>query len=680
MALALLTTILIAATFSLPHASAQVIVTPLENNTATFLHMGDLAPRSQVGHIYTTLDLNKITSNQDILVEHFESTKRILFLKYPKESQRAHINQTMAQVSITLSQIARNIRFSCAIAKCEKSLKDSPFNYGLARVKSGKGDKQVTIFQLETSEEKDISKRSPLGDIMSATAVGVSLYTLAQTTKLGRELKEQSNRIQDISSALAHDERQIQENEDQILKIKESLDKLANFTSMVDYKMHVLSVEAYLDLYSSNLLRYCRGVNAMILNQRLTPDFVDSDMLDKALDELKISGAKYGLLPIHSNVSGILTQPISFIADRGQLTYIVHVGLVHSTTFATYKYVPSPLLLPDKRLVIPKIQKGILSINPNEEFLTLDSPQISQCTKTAGTYLCQELLTERRIADSCIGSLFKGLIHRTMENCEFDEVSRKQPYYTQIDSTRLLVIPKPSQIISVYVTCGDEKNQNIQISSPVTLDVKVGCKVSTTYFIFVPLSIYSIAERFHHVKVPNFEPKSYQPLDTLPRVQTPPTMKLPNHKHYQPKRIDNTNDPTIYIALTCGAACFILAILLLVVVRVLRRAAFDSALQHLHACDCFAQNADPDVPMARYHVDRPGNEPEVYAPWEPRGQASRRPPSRICNSPEPSAAHAAPHSPTPSSRKEQDVPPDVKKSDGAVRDREFTFSIPSLQF
>ena len=217
------------------------------------------------------------------------------------------------------------------------------------------------------------------------------------------------------------------------------------------------------------------------------------------MSKIKCKAQEYDLVPVASNMTDLITEPISYTVDEGFVDFIVHTTLRQNNMFTLYKFMPVPIPLPGGRNVIPSVEKQFIAVTSTlSEHIILSHEDLQTCKKVKNIFTCHNMLTSKKLHNTCIGSIFKNLKSFILHNCKFTDVEDTKESIIQVSDTRLLIIVPQGHSISSYTSSKDFGGTPTQtlLKGNVYVDVKPGYTFSTDNYVFRSLATYQISERF----------------------------------------------------------------------------------------------------------------------------------------------------------------------------------------
>ena len=497
--------------------SAQVKITKNVHSDSAKAHFevyGSISPASVTGHIYGEVNINNVVKTYNELIEkidqgHLKVLSRPDSGSYDGKFQEI-LNSTFRQFHQAMREVQQEVEFTCDLTFCTQNIKQSKLS-----PKATMEDESIVSNEKIREIKRYISNNSMIAarekrqieTLLSVAAIGISIYSVEETIKLKHDIHSNKKELFHLKSELRQQRLQEEENSKQVTAIRKEIDILVKFSNSAQHRLSYLLILECIGFYIRSVQRYIEGINNIIIQQRLSVSFMDKEHVESALSTIKDRAQEFDLQPIHSNYSGLITDPLSYTVEKGVLNFIIHTTLRQTKLLTLYKFMSVPMPLSGGRTVIPKIEKPFLAVTPSlQEHIIMSHDDIKNCKKIKDIFICNNMLTFKHMAQSCIGSLYKNLKSFILHNCEFTDIQSFRETIIQISDTKLLVIVPPGHSISSYTSCGDFESTSEQtlLRDSVYIEVKPGCTFSTDNYVFRSIQTYQISDKFLIRNIPNF--------------------------------------------------------------------------------------------------------------------------------------------------------------------------------
>ena len=253
--------------------------------------------------------------------------------------------------------------------------------------------------------------------------------------------------------------------------------KTERLASILDVAIHLATLQGHTAAISRAW--------AALIDGHLSRDLLDSDQWSKVIQRMREEAAKMGgVLPV-SHPQEFLQFPAAFLADGTRWTVGVQVPLLHQV-LKFYQYLPSPLLIEHGNQTATAV-----TLHADDDLLIISADdtlhrEISKaeldaaCYSRGGRLMCDNLgVFQRRLASSCLGSLFSGLTQAALGRCSMRPL-QEDWRITQTSPGTLRIFSKRGRRADTICSNGTRLNHWIVGVSNLTLDE--GCSFSSEEF------------------------------------------------------------------------------------------------------------------------------------------------------------------------------------------------------
>ena len=210
--------------------------------------------------------------------------------------------------------------------------------------------------------------------------------------------------------------------------------------------------------------------------------------LKSASEELAKAAKRVNLYPVLQSPQDLVTAPSSFVARSGVLYLMIHIPLAQENPLTLHRFMHTPLLLKDGRIVIPQPQQQYLAINSAmTEFLPITGEQLAACDKVQNLHLCNLGMTFKTSKTNCLLNLYLGRANLVADTCHFS-VAVDHEVLHPMGANHVIIIPHSSQAALVNVVCKNEPQitPGYNVKKPRVVEVKPGCSLSTEHAVYRP--------------------------------------------------------------------------------------------------------------------------------------------------------------------------------------------------
>ena len=357
-------------------------------------------------------------------------------------------------------------------------------------------DVENLFFKKSTAREK---RQLFLGIAMALGVVntGMSIYNTAQIKKLYSELSEQKS---DMITGFRHVAHALEEEDHAIHQItlnieilkttcKYVLEKIDNEISQINSLTNIIKLMTLVNNLNAELFAWGRGLD-FLSNGKLHPTLINPDKLKKSFEETTEKARKYGLRPLHKEVSNLYKNPVSYLATEDETIIIfVHVPLVEQDPLNLFEYIPIPKQIGNIFVTIESKKTIIASDLQGQIGMELTEADLMRCqtedTHNGKMFICPNTnLLQNQIRRTCLGSLFFGHTKEAMEKCLYfpHKLGNGEEFAKQISLDKIVFFAKEN--ITIIETCPDSIRTLPNITGLTTIKVPAGCKIITENYTF----------------------------------------------------------------------------------------------------------------------------------------------------------------------------------------------------
>jgi hypothetical protein len=179
---------------------------------------------------------------------------------------------------------------------------------------------------------------------------GMSIYNTVQIKKLYSALSEHKADMIDgfiqVAHALEEEDHVIHQITLNVEILKKTcqymLERVDNEIDEINSIKNTIKLMTLVNNLNAKLLAWGRGLDCLS-NRRLHPALINSDKLKKGSKETVEKARKYGLKPLHQEVSYLYKNPVSYLAtEEEEIIIFVLVTLVEQNPLNLFEYIPIP--------------------------------------------------------------------------------------------------------------------------------------------------------------------------------------------------------------------------------------------------------------------------------------------------------------------------------------------------
>ena len=372
-----------------------------------------------------------------------------------------------------------------------------------------------TLQDIESLFFKDSATRQKrqlfLGIAMALGVVntGMSIYNTAQIKKLYSVLSDQREDMMDgfkhVAHALEEEDHAIHQITKNVEILKTTcqyvLERIDNEINQINSLTNIVRVITLVNNLHSELLAWGRGLDSLS-NGRLHPTLINPDKLRKGLKETIEKALKFGLKPLHREVSYFYKNPVSYLATEDEeIIIFVHVPLVEADPLNLFEYLPIPKQIGNIFVTIEST-KTILATDLQGHFgMELSEMDLMRCQTedkhNGKLFICANTnLIQNKIRRTCLGSLFFGHTKEVMEKCLYfpETLQTREEFAKQISIDQIVFFAKED--ITLIETCPDSIRTLPNITGLTTIKVPAGCKIVTENYTFKSPIIVDVESDF----------------------------------------------------------------------------------------------------------------------------------------------------------------------------------------
>lgn len=387
---------------------------------------------------------------------------------------------------------------------------------------------------------------------------GMSIYNTAQIKKLYSALSEQKMDMIDGFKQVAH----ALEEEDhvvhqitlnvEILKntCKYMLERVDNEIVEINSLKNTIKLMTLVNNLNAELLAWGRGLDSLS-NGRLHPALINSDKLKKGLQETVEKARRYGLKPVHQEVSYLYKNPVSYLAtEEEEIIIFVHVPLVEQDPLNLFEYIPIPTQIGNIFVTIES-KKTIIALDLQGQFgMELSEMDLMRCQTedihNGKMFICPNTnLVQNQIRRTCLGSLFFGHTKAAMEKCLYfpHKLENREEFAKQISLDKIVFFAKEN--ITIIETCPDSIRTLPNITGLTTIKVPAGCKIITENYTFKSPMVIDTESEFirRSIRIPRIPLLSEdraeeveKHLDALKKIKMPERIHLAEFENWIRKK------------------------------------------------------------------------------------------------------------------------------------------------
>jgi len=431
----------------------------LEQN---FRHIGTIATGLSYAHIHGTIDFAKLKIAYQSVIHFAAERKKVT----QSNSEKAFIDALQPQLDVATGTLE---------------------------------DIENLFFPKGTSQH-DIEKRQIFLGITIALGLassGMSIYNTAEITKLHGALTNVRTDMTDGFRHVAH----ILKEEDhavhrlttnvQVLKktCRYILEKIENEVDERISMVHMLQLTALINNLNAELFAWGRGLDALSQG-RLHPTLINPEKLRIGFQQAVEKAKKFGLRPIHTEMSDIYKNPISYLATKElQIIVIVHIPLIGQEPLNLFEHLAIPTKMDDIFITVEGRKNILASDLQGQQGLELEELDLLRCQtedrKNGKLFICPNTnLVKNNIRKSCLGALFYGHQKEVMEHCDYypHTLEGKEEFAKQIAVDRIIYFTRAN--VTVLEACPTQIRTLANITGLTTITVAPGCRLMTENYIF----------------------------------------------------------------------------------------------------------------------------------------------------------------------------------------------------
>lgn len=179
-----------------------------------------------------------------------------------------------------------------------------------------------------------------------------------------------------------------------------------------------------------------------LLDHKLSPLLVPTDVLRKSLDQLKLKAEREGFSTPVNQIQFLYQLSCSYQAlSDGTILVGVHIPLMRKDNILTlFEHVSIPIALNKSNHIVEiRTQTQFLAVNGERTgYLELTSEQVEACSKIGTVYICKDANhLMRSFDDSCLAALFMARTEAVNKVCEIDIVPPRV-VITQVSADKFL--------------------------------------------------------------------------------------------------------------------------------------------------------------------------------------------------------------------------------------------------
>ena len=340
-------------------------------------------------------------------------------------------------------------------------------------------------YSYERRHQRYRDKRQALIGLASLLSVGLSLYTTVELAALKDQVFTVGHNQQIIKAVIERHRQSININNKAIRKVLDRLQK-DEFTQILEMKSH--KMENYLFLMrmsTENINSYIEDLLDVLINQKLSPRFFDTAVIQDAVDQLTEQGNAVDLEPAYKTLTALLNSDLSFQIQDGVLTLFLHVPMVTRTNYNLYEYHATPLRLATGHTLRIITSSRFLAVDDQmTSFAEFEDSDIAKCRWMNGGHLCEGGVVAKSGDLSCLASLFTSSKAVTSV-CLFQQTNEKKESVIQMGSNQVVVVAPTHSTTMAFVNCRETSSSfEREIETAASIEVPPGCSLSTPNFIF----------------------------------------------------------------------------------------------------------------------------------------------------------------------------------------------------
>jgi hypothetical protein len=326
---------------------------------------------------------------------------------------------------------------------------------------------------------------------------GMSIYNTAQITKLYGALSDTRSDMVDgfthVAHALRAEDHAIHQLTLNVEILKSTcqfvLERIENENNEIVSLTNIIRIITMVNNLNAELSAWGRGLDALS-NGRLHPTLINPANLKKGLEETVEKARQFGLRPLHSEVSYIYKNPISFIAtEKLEIIIFVHVPLVEQDPLHLFEYLAIPTKIEDIFLTIEGSKNILASDLQGQRGLELSEVDLLRCQtedmNNGKLFICPNTnLVQNQIRKTCLGALFYGHQKEVMEKCLYfpHSLEDREEFAKQISLDKIVYFTREN--ITVVEVCPNRIRTLSNITGLTTITVPSGCKIVTENYTF----------------------------------------------------------------------------------------------------------------------------------------------------------------------------------------------------
>ena len=477
--------------------SSYLLSEPNTNRTLSFRIKGNYFAGLDYAHIYATFNVDVAVTYYNAINRHLDESQSKLNKLFNDSKKVEHTNRFFTSLRRELIEIHSDLLFICMATNCEVSVRQSKFPLPYFQ------HRQQSLNNSLTNHTKH--KRSA-ELILGAFSLGLSIYDLTEIKTLQSQLEGLNKADNLIASQLKENTNALRRLSEFTTELGLNLNKLESDLTTIEYKQGLMETIFLMQATQRLISEWTSSVINILINKKINPRLFNSRDLKNALLEIKQKAKTKDYILMSTLLTDVINEEVSFIADNGTLTFIIHIPLGRQPLLTMYELIPSPLLLSDNRVVRLTTNKDLIAINnPTTEKVELRFGDLRNCVIRKKSYVCTGGITHKNIGDSCLGSMFMGDNKKLLELCEFEEIPNDSEVISQVGSNKLIIYSSLKSKTTMFIACPGEIPSQVVIDGYKEITIKPECVATTENYVFKPEQKLHIHKYFVTQQLTDFD-------------------------------------------------------------------------------------------------------------------------------------------------------------------------------
>ena len=356
---------------------------------------------------------------------------------------------------------------------------------------------------MEASSSLGLGHRHPRQALVAGAAIGAaSMWAAYETYTLHQRMTAAEQQVMHLYQAVESSVKLERKVVACVGTLRKAVRSLSN---------DVISGERFVVEYSAaNELRHrlkdrLAGLKALIHQQRLVPELLESSQLEKAFETLRRRAEAAGYEFAVNNILELLGSDVTVILDGDSVVMIVHL-LAYPTSVSTamlFQHLPLPVSGNSSSVLISGEASFLGVFDDGGTFAELATADLEACHRRGQDFYCGAAFPRYRGGESsCLAALYTHNLEVAQRTCSASRLKQETSVY-RLNATAFVVAVKNGTLEGAVTCSPSEEPTRVRLSGTVIVALGEGCRLRAGDVEFAALTKHLPEDLFVVVEGPS---------------------------------------------------------------------------------------------------------------------------------------------------------------------------------